>query len=142
MTAPVRPLLAGLVLAVVTAAVLEGFLMAGSPLEARRRRLDDRRVSDLREVQGAMNLHWTRTKTMPDSIESALKGLAWSQRPVDPVTAAPYEYRAIDATSYELCAVFDRASQDAPALSSSGDPFWSHSPGRQCFTLEMKELGK
>lgn len=140
MTFSLRMGLAALVVAVVAAVVIAGFVMAGSPQEARLRRLDDRRVSDLRDVQIATNLHWTRTRSMPDSIDAALKAASRSQPRVDPGTGAAYEYRTLDGTSYELCAVFDRASQDPQAI--AGDPFWSHAAGRQCFTLTLKELGK
>ena len=44
------------------AVVVAGFLVVGSPPEARLRRLDGRRVADLRDVQSAVNLYWTRNK--------------------------------------------------------------------------------
>ena len=89
MSVSVRTLLGGAVLVAVAAAVIGGFLVTGSPKEARAQRLDERRVSDLRRLQGGVNLYWTRAKKMPQSLDAAMDLLAWAERPVDPVSAKP-----------------------------------------------------
>ena len=135
-----RPLLAVLVLAIVVAAIVGGLLIVGSPGEARLQRLDDRRVSDLRQLSSAVNVYWTRNRQLPVSLDAALPGLSGSTPPLDPGTGQRYTYRAIEGDRYELCAVFSRASADGAEWAR--DPFWSHTAGRQCFTLEAKDLTK
>jgi hypothetical protein len=140
MTPSFRVLLAGLVLVVVAAAIAGGFFLIGPPSEARLHRLDDRRVSDLRELSSAVNVYWTRKRQLPSSLDATMAELYGGRPPVDPDTTEPYGYRAIDGNRYELCAVFDRASQDGAV--ARGDPFWSHTAGRQCFALDAKDLTK
>jgi hypothetical protein len=67
-----------------------------------------------------------------------MAGQPWNERPADPITARPYEYRKAGDDRYELCAVFDRPSEDGQRMVD--DPFWSHSSGRYCFTLTPKNL--
>ncbi len=140
MTVSPRAVLAGVVLAAVTAAVIGGFLVAGSPQEARLQRLDDRRLSDLRQWSGAINLYWSRRHELPDSLDLTMKELSRTDLPVDPVTTQPYEYRPVEGSSYELCAVFDRASREGSMV--TGDPLSSHTSGRQCFTLRAGNVGR
>ena len=140
MTVSPRTALAGIELAAVTAAVIGGFLVVDSPQDARLQRLDDRRVSDLRQWSGAIDLYWTRRHDLPDSLDMTMKELARTDLPVDPVTAQPYEYRRIEGPSYELCAAFDRASREGSTV--TGDPLSSHGAGRQCFTLRARTFGQ
>jgi hypothetical protein len=56
----------------------------------------------------------------------------------DPSTNALYEYRPLEAETYELCAQFER---DSPQQTqATGDAFWSHGNGRQCFRREAREI--
>ena len=135
-----RVLLAGLVAVVVADAIAGGFYIIGPPGEARLHRLDNQRVSDLRELSSAVNVYWTRKRQLPGSLDATMAELYGGRPRVDPATAEPYGYRAIDGNRYELCAVFDRASQDGTA--AGGTPFWSHTSGRQCFALDAKDLTK
>src|SRR5262245_50357063 len=134
-----RTFLAGVVIVVAAATIAAGFLVVGSPAEARRQRLDERRVSDLRQIRSAIDVAWTRAKVMPDSIESAMRVQSGDVAPVDPSTRHPYEYRVLAGQSFELCAVFERASEAPPAAS---DPLWAHVSGRQCFPLTARDLSK
>lgn len=137
MTASVRTILGVVALAVVGAAIVGGFFLVGSPGEARAYRLDTRRVEDLRSASSAVDLHWNRSKALPASIDEAIRTRGGSDPLRDPGTGDSYGYRVVDETHYELCAVFERASQEPP---SYGDPIWAHASGRQCFTLQAKEF--
>lgn len=119
------------------AAVVGGFLLVGPPGEARAYRMDNRRVEDLRSASSAVDLHWNRTQALPASVDDATRARGSTDLLRDPVTGEPYAYRVVDDTHYELCAIFERASQEA---SSYGDPIWAHASGRQCFTLKVKEF--
>lgn len=140
MTVSLRTILGIVATAAAVAAVVGGFMLVDSPAEARLKRLDGRRVEDLRQIASAVDGHWARHQTLPASPAEALAAVEWQAALRDPVTEEPYPYRVIDARQYELCATFDRAS-DAPP-SRYGDPFWSHTAGQQCFTLKGRERGR
>src|SRR4051812_24214928 len=133
-----RSTVAVVALIVVAGAVVAALLALRSPSAADRHRLDDARVSDLRDMQNAINLYRLRKKALPGTLEGALKELSWQQHPVDPATSAPYEYRRTDDATYALCATFDLGSQLTPPMYGD-DPFWAHTSGHQCFSLVSKD---
>ena len=137
MSVSARTILGVVAVTVAVAAVIGGFLLVGSPGEARAYRMDSRRVEDLRSASTAVDLHWNRTKALPGSIDEATRTRGTPDALRDPATGEPYAYRVVDETHYELCAVFERASEDVP---SYADPIWAHASGRQCFTLQVKEF--
>lgn len=132
---------AAILIIAVLSSVIVGIVLLGPPSEWRLRQLDERRVSDLRELSYAIDDYWAREGTIPTSLEE----LASEERIVgelaDPETGEPYEYRALGDTTYELCAVFalDRAIDDRDYLYRS---LWFHEAGRQCFQLEARDTGR
>ena len=136
MTLSLRALFGALAATVAAVVVVAGLMVMGPPGEARLRRLDTRRADDLRQTANAVDLYWQRHKTLPASLTDAAKDAGW-QPASDPSSGKPYAYRVLGGKQYELCATFERAS-DAPP-SSSADPFWSHSSGHQCFSLEARD---
>lgn len=123
---------------VVTAAVLGGLYLLGAPGEARERRLDARRVADLRAFASAVDLYWTRRGSLPASPGELARETELRLTTRDPVTARPYEYRVLGDQRYELCAEFARSSAQEPGASDRD--FWAHGPGPRCFRLEAEEL--
>jgi hypothetical protein len=128
--------LGGLVVAVVGAAVAAGLVILGSPSDARLRRLDERRVAELRQLARDIDVFWTRRAALPASLDALAGEAGLGERRADPDTGEPYAYRAIDATHYELCAVF-AAEAGAPGLAPDL-AFWAHGAGRHCFTIEAQ----
>lgn len=118
---------------VVAIAALAGLPVAGSPSAERARRLDGRRVDELRGIVNATNVYFGRHQRLPASLGelSAEGGLDVLRRAAD---AGPFEYRVSGDRRYELCAVFEEESRSA----SDSDRFWAHGAGRQCFQLEAK----
>jgi len=127
-------LLVAVLIAVVASVVGVSIAMIGPPSEERARRIDDRRVQELRQLSQAVHLYNSRHQALPASVAdlSTEPGVSVTAR--DPVNGLPYGYRVLDAARYEVCAVFDRPSAD----SREGD-FWSHGAGSQCFTLKADE---
>ena len=134
----------GLAIGAVVVAVVGGLIVLGPPSEERARRLDERRVEDLRGITRAVDLYWTRHGRLPSSIRdlSSESGVSVSAR--DPGTAQAYELRVLDAATYELCANFDRTSADpgesAGRTQDVSEDFWSHGVGRRCFRLDAQEI--
>ena len=121
----------------VIGAVVAGLIVLGSPGEQRARRLDDRRLDDLREIAGAVDLHWTRDGRLIASVEEVRAELRPSSDR-DPETGEPYFYEPLGGDRYRLCATFNRASP-TEGYAPRGD-FWTHGAGRHCFELEAKKI--
>ena len=134
-----RSVVAGAAIAAVVLTVAAALYLLGSPQEERVRRLDERRVQDLRRMDEMTNLYWTRHGRLPASISelSEESGVVVSSR--DPATGEPYGYRTLNEKSFELCGVFDRDSTD----SRTAEPppgFWAHGAGKRCFNLEVRQV--
>jgi hypothetical protein len=118
-----------------------GLRVAGMPAEQRRMEADHRRVNDLRNIAGAINIWHDRANinktipSLPPTLED-LRDRRFVQRITDPETGATYEYQVKSAATYELCATFlgDEVTEQAqPGRRSS---FWNHGSGRACFALD------
>jgi len=138
-TASPRALVAvGLALVVLTVIII-AFTLLDSPAQQRLSRLDERRMSDLREIANSVDIYWTQEGILPNSLDDLADEEGYFAELVDPVTGASYEYRIVDEDSFELCATFD--TEDA---ASDRDPYfkglWHSGIGRQCFTLTAKNL--
>ncbi len=121
----------------VAAVALSSLPAAGAPSAERARRLDERRVEDLRAMSEAANVYVQRHSRLPGTLEelSSEGGLDVAAQGRE---TGPYEYRATGDRSYELCATFQRASTGGQRL--SGEAFWAHGAGRQCYQFEV--IGK
>ena len=129
MNRPSDRALAIVVSVVVVAAIAIGVALIGSPTEARFRRLDQRKARDLDFIANAINIYWREHSKLPESIDDVRL-----QLPYPPFTGEPYDYRVLGTTKYELCARFDRPSEQAPY-----GTFLAHSRGRQCFPREVRK---
>jgi hypothetical protein len=126
--------------AIVTAVILFGFYMAGSPQAERMRRFDETRVQSLQQLQYQITNYWQAKQKLPGSLGDLVDSINLTSLPKDPVTGAEYEYRATGATSFELCAVFQAASDNSLQDSKSypvgmygEDAGFTHGAGRTCF---------
>lgn len=129
---------AGVLLTLVAA-----FLSMGTPQRARTRGLDARRVSDLVQVQGAIERRFDRTGRLPDSIaeleESNSDGV--QHLPTDPLTREPYRYDKVDSLRYRLGAVFETAD----TLDAWGNPLarrWRHTAGVEMFDRSVEKSAR
>jgi len=131
-----RPLMAAFAIVLVIAGVGGGLWILGWPAQERISRLDSRRIGDLQQIERAVNLHWTRQRRLPASLDelSAEAGVRISLR--DPVTMEPYAYRPLDDQRFEVCAVFESSEPRERSTAS----FWAHGAGRQCFQPTAREM--
>ena len=127
-----RAQLTGAVVTVaVTAAIVAGIYLLGSPAEERARRLDERRVQDLSGIARAVDVYWTRNTRLPASLEALRTETGANITIADPAADMAYEFRPLEGERYELCAVFEGESRDSDRGFDAG--FWLHRAGRQCF---------
>ena len=123
--------------AVAVVAVVAGLLLLGSPAAERNRRLDARRVDDLRALTRTVDLHWTRTGQLPSSLADLTANGGTALATGDPASGAPYDYRVLNGRRFELCARF------AATETTTGDrAFWSHPAGEHCFALEAETIDR
>jgi hypothetical protein len=134
----VRYLLGVFAMTGIVATIIGGLVLLGSPGEERLRRLDVRRVQDLSAIARAADVYWTRHARVPFSLTDLAQQQGAGLASTDPSTRAAYEYRALDATHYELCATFQRESSEQRAGTAY---FWVHPAGRQCFQREAQRIG-
>ncbi len=133
-------------LVVIAGLVIGGFFLGDSPKEARARRLDDRRVQDLWNVQSAVESYWGLKQELPESLEQAAE--FYSSIPSDPESGIPYEYRVTSKTDYELCATFTNPVDAYGGIGRSYPiaegvyvrDFSAHVEGRDCFERSIEHL--
>lgn len=130
---------------VVVAATLGGFFVAGSPQAERLRKFDERRVSDLQEIQSQLIFFWQQKNHLPQNLDELKDSISGYLPPQDPENSAPYEYRVIGDLQFELCANFKTKSisQENPIVAEPIDyakPYypdtfnnWQHNEGYICF---------
>jgi hypothetical protein len=121
------------VAAVVAAIVIE------PPEQARKKRLDDRRVQDLWQIESVVNEYWKRQQKLPPALNT-LQSAGLKASIVDPETNLPYEYTPLSEQSYRICANFSFETGNArhrpwPVQAAE----WSHTAGRHCFERTVRQ---
>ena len=134
----VRSVVAITLIAVVVTVVIVGVILLDSPAQERLRRLDERRVDDLRSISAELDFYWTREGTLPSSLEELSNEAGVFMKLYDPETGQPYEYRVLSGNTYELCAQFSRDT--ANEHGHFYRDYWSHGQERQCFELEAQDV--
>jgi len=136
-------------LGLVFAAMAFGFYSAGSPQAERLRRLDERRVSDLQQIQWQIINYWQAKEKLPGALGDLRDSISGFVPPADPETGESYEYRATGDLDFELCAVFKTSNKTDGSRESKSAPVpaaidyyadagaWSHGAGRVCFERKI-----
>lgn len=145
--------------AAVIASIAWGFAIMGSPGAARERRFDDRRVSDLQNIQWKIINFWQQKARIPDALSELEDPISGWRAPADPESDRVYEYVRSGEKAFELCGVFSRSTigeQDrlkgrgefggtprTPIAMPIYDGYngsggkkpesWEHNAGRHCF---------
>lgn len=125
----------------VLGAIVAGLMIIGSPSEIRLRRFDEIRAGDLATISTAVSAYRNTHDSLPQKLDDAMPsaGAYMALRLKDPL-GQPYEYAVKDASSYDLCAKFDRATDETVETSRYLPEFAKHGQGKQCFTLEARPL--
>lgn len=146
---------------VVLASLVGGFAIMGSPMTARAKRFDDRKVSDLQSIQWQIVNFWQQKGGLPKAMADLEDSISGYRVPIDP-DELPYEYIPGEGTSFKLCATFNRSTVGdkeklqgrgeygggiyAPKPISVYDSYggvggiadtWEHEKGRFCFDRKI-----
>jgi len=119
-------------------AVGSGLWLMGSPSEQAARRIDERRVEDLRWLARGVDRYYAQNDALPRNIGAMSSALETTFPERDPVTYEPYRYTAGAGKTFELCADFTHPAGDDMAP----DSVWTHGAGTQCFALTADDEGR
>src|SRR3989338_85067 len=138
--------------AIVAAAVIGGFFVAGSPKEARLRQFDDIRLQNLQQIQSEIVYYWQQKSALPANLDALRNDISGFSAPLDPETGMPYEYSATGPLSFSICANFalpslannpsrtNYASYPAKPYGVDGiGQNWEHQAGNACFDRTIDE---
>lgn len=146
-------------LVIVASAIVYSFMIMGSPAKQRNLRLDDRRVTDLQNIQYQVINYWQQKERLPENLEVLANPLTGSTLPTPPLfeKGEKYEYNAKSKLIFELCATFalpmpkgwqenggvvrpypliPSYQKDVSISYGSGygiNESWDHQAGRACF---------
>lgn len=142
-----------LVLGVV--AIVAGFFIVGTPMQARLYRFDAQKVSDLQNIQYQIVNYWQQKQKLPGQLSDLSDSLSYDTLPIDSQTGEQYSYKSVGALSFELCASFNAQNQGsiqnnysqsrlavpvpvgggkaAPDNLSADKAGWQHAAGSVCF---------
>ncbi|MEI7424728.1 MAG: DUF5671 domain-containing protein [Candidatus Staskawiczbacteria bacterium] len=120
--------------------VVGSFFIVGSPATARLIQFDEQKISDLTGVQWEIVTYWQGKEKLPATLADLNNKISGYIAPNDPQSGTSYEYNIISAEnlSFELCANFNKASQQTSPKSiymvgSGISQNWDHQAGRTCF---------
>lgn len=130
----------------IVATIASGFLIIGSPMDARLYKFDDQKVSDLQNIQWQVVNFYQQKGKVPASLQELVDPISGWTLPADPQTGEQYSYKA-DGTSFQLCANFNKESrlgalgvsrpmQSIKEPGVDGDLAfspWNHGSGVMCF---------
>ena len=122
------------VLAVI-GAISWGFSVLGTPQTQRLYKYDDNKVSDLMNIDSAIQNYYGVNNLLPKNFDE-LATLNYYINRVDSQSQKEYEYVVKSKLSYELCADFNKEINNKTNVAVSypyGGPSWTHPAGRYCF---------
>lgn len=128
----------------IAVSILSGFLIVGTPAQARLYRFDDQKVNDLQNIQYQVVNYWQSKQALPKTLADLNDPISNFTVPVDPQSGESYTYKTIGSASFKLCATFNAETQGnstarmtAPiSVDGLGKPIadnWQHATGEMCF---------
>jgi hypothetical protein len=124
------------VIIVITAGIIGGFVLAGSPQQERLYRIDEQRLNDLYSLNSQVYSYYSSHNQLPQ--------LQHVTVPTDPVTEEPYEYRVLNDTTFELCTTFNFSDHSNTSKTYPASEYgmmevsWYHGAGYTCFTRSIE----
>jgi len=114
------------------------FFFVESPKDARARRHDSIVLDHFTQIDSSLSTYYTKTKVLPDKVDKVLNLTPYLNLSLlkDPISGKAYDYKKIDALTYQLCATFQTDNRDpnAPNADTTYIDHWPHASGYQCLT--------
>lgn len=122
---------------VVVLCICIGLMVIGSPEHARRYRLDEQRVRDLKAISAAIEHYRNYHPSLPPHLSALIQPNASGILNLhDPKSGTFYPYQIHTQNSYELCSTFE-TTLDAKTDTDRVGAFWYHGPGEKCFSINV-----
>ncbi len=125
---------------IVVASIVWGFAVLGSPRTQRLYKYDEQKVSDLSNIQSAIENFYSTKGVLPQNLQE-VQAMSYYIELNDKETNKPYEYQKTGDLSYQVCAVFNKDSKDSaagtPKFTYYGGMSWEHGTGAHCFNREI-----
>lgn len=139
------------VVGIVSAVIILGLFVVGSPSYARLRKFDGIRAAHLQTIQAEIINFWQAKERMPERLDELNDSVRGFAVPVDPMSGTGYEYERKDDRQFALCAIFAGPSEGVEAGYPTYAPRplypeygpshplvdggfnWEHEAGRVCF---------
>lgn len=128
--------------AIVIGSIVWGFSVLGSPRTQRLIKYDEQKVSDLQNINNQVTSFYSNKGYLPKNMEEVISYQNSYVTQTDSQTQKPYEYEKTTDTTYNLCAEFNKASNNekrdgkimtAPIRDPYSTRSWVHGAGRYCF---------
>jgi len=142
-----RKVWTGVSLVIILGSIIWGFSVLGSPRAQQLLKYDQQKVSDLQNINNQITSYYTNNKgSLPKTLEEMANGNYYVYQS-DPQTQKPYEYVKTTETTYNLCADFNKASDNTNTLTPYSYPYgevttWTHPAGHYCFAQTVKNPNK
>jgi hypothetical protein len=120
---------------------VSGLSLIDSPDIVNAKRLDKKRIADLRAIERLIDNHASLEGSLPLSL--TLSDIKLGQHTnflptTDPSSGVPYGYLITGENSYRLCASFSRDNSEDNLRDGSDLGVWRHPAGEHCFDLELQ----
>lgn len=137
LSSSLRKVFAVVVSIFVIAAIVVGFMVIGSPRTQRLVKYDEVKLSNLRTIADEVRYYYERNNVLPATLAEVAQtnsygGLVYT----DTQFERPYTYIVVDAKTFQVCAEFNRDSQNLNTTKAyTGFETWStYKAGEFCFT--------
>ena len=120
----------GLVLILV---IVLGFSIIGSPRAQQLLRYDEQKVSDIQTIRYQVENYYYKTNTLPQSLTDLTQDNNYFTLPLDKQNNTSYGYNKTGNYTYELCATFNKPSQNGNNGYSYPSGYMQHPAGEYCF---------
>lgn len=125
--------------AVILASIVWGFVVLGSPHTQRLYKYDQQKVNELMNINSEISNYYNTKGVLPRNLAD-ITATAYFIVVTDSQTKKPYEYEKTGETTYNLCAEFNKSSNEKDKLNSTAYPYgmsWTHPAGRHCFAQNV-----
>jgi hypothetical protein len=140
MTAGDRRMWRIIAIVAVALSLITGFVVLGSPMTARKMRLDDQKTSDLQQIQWQIVNYWQQKEKLPMTFTELKDPISGQYIPKDVQFGRDYEYKVVDGDTFSLCAQFNLPSEKEQSSISKPISYggeisenWQHPAGTHCF---------
>jgi hypothetical protein len=117
--------------------IIWGFAVLGSPRTQQLMKYDQQKVYSLQEISYQISNYYQKKGSLPNSLNDLSADNSYFMVPLDSQKNTPFEYVLVgqSAKTYQLCAVFNKASDNSSRMSNLD--IWAHPAGRHCFNITI-----